>query len=110
MDAPITESIKTKYGLYSPESFLQYRQKLINRIWRLIPLREEKCTTLDTNIGRLNRELQGLYEVLDDEVQPLLTVIHLLENAAHEEDFKAYRADVLRCCDIVAKIGGGDNV
>ncbi len=96
----------TKYGDYSPASFSNYKRSLIDRIWCLIPLREEKCQTINSNIERLNRELNGLLEVGGIEDKYVLTVIHLLENLAHEPDFKVYRADVLRCCELIGKIGG----
>lgn len=100
----------TKYGDYTDQSFTQYKQSLINRIWCLIPLREEKCETIDKNVERLNREIHGLADVMDGDSSYLLSVIHLLENAVHEEDFTAYRADILRCCEIISSLGGDDDV
>lgn len=102
--------MQTKYGAYSAESFSEYKKSLIDRVWCLIPLREEKCKTIYRNIGRLNRELNGLLDVLDEDNKYVMSVIHLLENAVHEEDFKIYRSDILRCCELIKRIGGDEHV
>ena len=102
--------MQTKYGDYSPLSFSEYKKSLIDRVWCLIPLREEKCQTINQNIERLNRELNGLIDVCDKENKYIFTIIHLLENSLHEEDFQVYRSDILRCCELIKKIGGDEDV
>ena len=102
--------METKYGSYPSLPFSEYKKSLINRIWCLIPLREEKCTTINKNIERINRELIGFIDVAGDEQKYVITVIHLLENLADEKDFNVYRSDVLRCCELIGKIGGDDHV
>lgn len=102
--------MRTKYGNYSNLSFSDYKKSLIDRIWCLIPLREEHCKTIDRNVKRINRELNGLLNVSGVEDKYIITVIHLLEHSVHEEDFSVYRSDILRCCELVKKIGGDDDV
>lgn len=102
--------MRTKYGDYSSISLADYKQSLINRVWCLIPLREEKCPTIHQNIERLNRELNGLIDVCGDQNKYIISIIHLLENSLHEENFQVYRSDILRCCELIKKIGGGENV
>ena len=100
----------TKYGDYSSVSFSEYKKSLIDRVWCLIPLREENCQTINQNIERLNRELNGLLDVCSEHNKYVITVIHLLENALHEEDFNIYRSDILRCCELIKRIGGDSDV
>ena len=102
--------IEKKYGGYTDQSFLNYKSSLINRVWRLIPLREEKCETLVSHIERLNRELNGMLEVSDCDHKYIIAVIHLLENAKSEDDFSLYRADIFRCCDLLQHMGGDEHV
>lgn len=98
----------TKYGECPTVSFSEYKKSLINRIWCLIPLREENCKTIRKNIERINRELNGLLSVNLHDDKYLITIINLLENIIDEDDFQIYRADVLRCCELVKRLDGGD--
>lgn len=100
----------TKYGDYSSMSLEDYKQSLINRVWCLIPLREEKCPTINQNIERLNRELHGLIGVCGEQNKYIISIIHLLENSLNEDDFQVYRSDILRCCELIKKIGGANDV
>lgn len=100
--------METKYGQVPYPAFNDYRDSLINRIWILLPLREENCSTLKENIERLNRELNGLVKVASNHNKYVLTIINLLENAITESDFAAYRSDILRCCELAKKLDGGD--
>lgn len=96
--------VETKYGQVSNHALKDHYISLSNRIWQLIPLREEKCKTLHDNIDRLNRELSGLVKIINDADDRIITVMCLLENLKDEDDFKIYKADVFRCCDIVRKL------
>lgn len=100
--------MKNKYGQIPSSAFDDYRDSLINRIWILLPLKEENCPTLQNNIERLNRELHGLLATGIEQDKYIITVINLLENAISEQDFKAYRSDILRCCELVKKFGRSD--
>lgn len=100
--------MKIKYGQVPSPIFNDYRDSLINRIWILLPLREEKCPTLKENIERINRELNGLLKISSNHNKYVLTMMSLLENAISEEDFAAYRSDILRCCELAKKLDGGD--
>lgn len=101
--------MKTKYGTVPSPVFNDYRDSLINRIWILLPLKEEQCNTLTENIERLNRELNGLLKLASTHNKYILTIMSLLENAMIETDFSAYRSDILRCCELAKKLDGDDN-
>jgi len=99
----------TKYGQIPPSIFNDYRDSLISRVWILLPLREENCSTLKENIERLNRELYGLLKVNSKHNKYILTIMNLLENSISEQNFSIYRSDILRCCELIKKIDGGDS-
>ena len=55
--------------------------------------------------------MTGMMHTIPQHSTYIITVIHLLENVESEEDFAVYRSDILRCCDLLKKISGGeDNV
>ena len=104
----------TKYGTLSPVLFNEYCTNLRNRVWQLLPLKQEQCPTINNNIERINREILGIAEIIEYTQckSQLMTVTGLLEHLMHEDNFKLYRSDVLRCCrlindliDIVKKTG-----
>ena len=98
----------TKYGQLPSSAFEHYRKSMIDRIWLLIPLKEEDCPTLQKNIERLNRELCGMTNLVAKHDEYIISAICLLENLLTENDFKTYKHDVFRCCELVSKAYGGD--
>lgn len=99
--------IDTKYGDVPSSAFENYRKSIVDRIWLLIPLKEEGCQTIPSYIERLNRELCGMMKFAVSKNEYIMTVISLLENLRTETDFATYRHDVLRCCELIAKVCGG---
>lgn len=101
--------MKTKYVNIPSPILSEYKDSLINRIWVLLPLREENCPTIKENVERLNRELSGLLKMGSEQNKYIITIMSLLENSLSETDFKKYRSDILRCCELTKKIdNGGD--
>lgn len=100
-------TIETKYGEISSNNFLNYRKSIIDRIWLLIPLKEEKCPTIPSYIERINRELCGMMKFTAKHDEYIMSVVSLLENLITEKNFNTYRHDVLRCCELIEKAYGG---
>lgn len=99
--------METKYGKLPSSSFENYRKSIIDKIWILIPLKEEQCPTLQNYIERLNRELCGMTKFILNHDEYIMTTICLLENLITEENFETYKHDVFRCCELVSKAYGG---
>lgn len=102
--------VQTIYGDISSQSFNAYLMSLRGRIWKLLPLREEKCDTLNNCIIGLIQEVQGCSEVFDKHPhgEYMVTVGILLHNSLSEladEDFSSYRKHILRCCNLIDKVG-----
>ena len=64
-----------------PEKALQsYLQNLINKVYKILPMKEEQCATLSSYLFSLRNELIGCYrlwDVLKDKPQ-FLTVVSII--------------------------------
>lgn len=100
--------METKYGHLPFSTFEKYRKSIVDKIYILIPLKEENCPTLQNYIERLNRELCGMMEFVAGHEDYVLTTICLLENLITEENFNIFKHDVFRCCELISKAYGGE--
>lgn len=94
-----------KYGLDFPLSTReQDLQRLINQLWKLIPMRENDEAWTD-HLVVLIEEISGLVEIYKDKVEGLI-LLSKLEGLTSEvcEDFMLYRKTVFRCIDLLAAI------
>lgn len=102
----------TKYGTIDSQYYNKYLSLLRKQIWKLIPLKQEDCLTINSYIDRINRTLFGLIHIYESNTDDIMTIMNLLENAKFENDFKNYRSDILKCCrillDIIEKDGDSD--
>jgi hypothetical protein len=98
--------MNTKYGQISKASFDLYINRLISRVFKILPLKEEKCETLDEYVESLLRELSGNQEIILflQENEEFLSLMGTLENLPSEEDMKIYRSDVFKCIAIIRKL------
>lgn len=70
-------------------------RRLVNQIWKLLPMRENKEDWLKQLNSVLN-ELYGLHEMFGDQLQ-LLILLSRLEGLKTEPDFMTYRVTVFNC-------------
>lgn len=108
--------IEVKYGLIPKESFCRYFEFLINKTYKILPLKEENSETLKTYLESLLHELIGnktLINVLVNEPQ-FITVLNILQYLSLEEyDVKTCKREVFKCIHIFEDINkkyftGGD--
>ena len=97
----------TKYGEITTEQFQEYRTSLINRVWALLPMKEESSNTIRQYVENLNRELIMNIDIFE-RCERVLTVVCLLESVANESNHDIYRRDILRCCRIISGLGDKD--
>lgn len=97
----------TKYGEITTEQFQEYRTSLVNRVWALLPMKEESSDTIQQYVENLNRELVMNVDIFE-RCERVLTVVCLLESVAKESDHDIYRRDILRCCRIISGLGDKD--
>lgn len=100
-------SVITKYGQITPEHFEKYKQSIVNRIYAILPMKEEGVDTISDYIGNLNRELIKTIDIFNN-CERVISVVCLLENLVDETNHEAYRKEVLHCCNIISKLGDSD--
>lgn len=108
--------IEVKYGLLPSESFCRYFEFLINKTYKILPMKEEKSKTLKAYLESYLRELIGnreLVGVLVNEPQ-FITVLNTIQFLISEEySNEVCKKEVFKCIRLLEKInekyfkGGG---
>ena len=97
-------SIVTKYGQITTGHFENYKRSIVNRIYAILPMKEEGIATTSEYIESLNRELIKTIDIFNN-CERVISVVCLLENLINETDHDLYRKEVLHCCNIISKLG-----
>lgn len=96
--------IQTKYGELDG-GLDYYFRRLTDRVFKLLPLREEANPGLVTYIASLQMELVGLNSLLVcDGYHELISLIASLESLKTIEEFTIYRREVFRCISLCEKL------
>jgi len=99
--------INVKYGLIPKSSFCNYFEFLINKTYKILPLKEEKSKTLKYYLESLQRELIGnkeLITVLVNEPR-FITVLNTMQYLIAEEySVKVCKSEVFKCIRILEEI------
>ena len=95
--------METKYGMHIDEiDFELYLIYLKNKIYKLLPLKEEKLEW-DKYLNTILVELSGLNSLFPN--QPLLlSLLSKLEGLYRLEDFMLYRRTIFECLNIVEEL------
>lgn len=98
--------METKYGHLLDESFDKYKDKLIDRVYKILPMKEEKSTTLNKYMTSLISELVGAVEVLNDVDRKgnIVSVIFVLENLIEEQDKTVVKREIFKAIDTIKKL------
>jgi hypothetical protein len=98
--------MKKKYGEVANETIISSLDRLIAKVFKALPLKEESCETLDEYLEGLVRELIGTTEVTSKlgNHGEFLTVISTIQSLIKQDVYKDYRKDVLKCVNLVRKI------
>lgn len=91
-----------------PDKALEsYLQSLINKVYKVLPMKEEGCETLDAYLLSLENELIGCYKlwgVLENEPQ-FLAVINVVKYLATEEyDVVVCKREVFKTIHLIESI------
>ena len=99
--------IDVKYGLIPSENFCRYFEFLINKTYKILPLKEEKSKTLHLYLESLLRELIGnkeLVSVLVDEPR-FITVLNTIQFLISEDYTDVVcKKEVFKCIRILGEI------
>lgn len=98
--------MNTKYGIIPEDILESYLNRLVSKIFKILPLKEEKCETLDAYIESLLTELIGNVDVLKGTKYDgdILSLVGTLSSLVSEDELSVYRQRVFKCIDIVKKI------
>lgn len=99
--------IEVKYGLLPKENFCRYFEFLINKTYKILPLKEEKSDTLKSYLESYQRELIGnmdLIPLLVDEPK-FVTLLNTMQFLIAEEySDKVCKREVFKCIRILEEI------
>ncbi|MCF0126438.1 MAG: hypothetical protein HUJ68_11940 [Clostridia bacterium] len=93
----------TKYGMeVNKENFYSYLITLKNKIYKLLPLREEKLEWRKY-LETILIEISGLNKLFNNKVN-LISLLSKLEGLFDLEEFVLYRKTIFECLNIVENI------
>ena len=99
--------IEVKYGLLPKENFCRYIEFLINKTYKILPLKEENSDTLKSYLESYQRELIGnmdLVPLLVNEPK-FITVLNTIQYLISEEySDKICKREVFKCIRILEEI------
>lgn len=87
--------------------FERYMSNLINRFYKILPIRENEPGTLRDYVSSLQLEMQGCKELIvalnnDDRYLSLLSILQYMK--CHDMDVRDVRREVFRAINIVKKL------
>lgn len=94
-----------KYNINFPiETREQDLRRLINQLWKLIPMRENE-EDWSSHLNIMIEEISGLVEIYKNKVEGLI-LLSKLEGLTSKvcDDFMIYRKTVFRCIDLLAQV------
>ena len=98
-----------KYNINFPMSTIdQDMKRLINQLWKLIPMRENG-EDWETHLTTMLEEISGFVHIYKDKVEGLI-LLSKLEGLTSDacNDFMIYRKTVFRCIDLLTQVVRND--
>jgi hypothetical protein len=100
--------IEIKFSQIPDETFGNYLDFLIGKIFKILPISEDSFDTLQVYLESLQIELlgsQNLIKVLREDNE-FLTLLSILEYFLNTKDIsnEIYKREVFKCIDIIKKI------
>lgn len=94
------------YGNISDKLYEKYKNRLINSIYKILPMKEEDTSTIETYIESLVYELTGIDKLFvgEDELQEILVIIAILENLKKETNISIVKREVFRAIGLVKRM------
>lgn len=110
--------ISVRYGLIPEENFCNYFKFLINKTYKILPLKEEESDTLKSYLESYQRELIGNKDLISIMVNEpkFITLLNILQYLISEDySVKVCKKEVFKCIHILEDInfkyfkGGGSD-
>lgn len=98
--------METKYGELPIEILNRSLDRLIAKVYKILPMKEEDCVTLGEYIEGTIRELVGTKEIVNilKEHDEFLSLLGILENLINESEKRIYKKDVFKAITLIKKI------
>lgn len=98
--------MNTKYGKLPDEMLFDYMDKMINKVWKMLPMREENVPTLAFYIESILREFVSQKELVDcfKKNGSYIEILGIIEGLLTQEDYLTYRSDVLRAVNSIKRL------
>lgn len=94
-----------KYNINFPSEVInQDIKRLINQLWKLIPMRENE-EDWEVHLKTILEEISGLVHIYKDRIEGLI-LLSKLEGLTSKacNDFMIYRKTVFRCIDLLGQV------
>lgn len=89
------------------KALISYLQNLINKVYKILPMKEEECETLTSYLLSLENELIGCYELWDilcDNSQ-FLSVINIIKFLSVEDyDTSTCKREVFKAIHLIESV------
>lgn len=98
--------MNTKYGQISEELLQEYKDKLTGKVFKILPMKEENCSTWELYIESLLHELFGCKEIVNEwrESADFLSLVSILEEISNEDDISIIKREVFNCLNLIKKM------
>lgn len=90
--------METKYGVINSGQVDAYLAKLINRVFKIIPMNEERCLTLESYTESLVREIFGNSKIFLGEE---LFIVSGTLKGLNYESHKQLKSDIFKMIDLI---------
>ena len=98
-----TNLMNDKYGLEYPKTIVTTDlSRLINQVWKLLPMREHK-EDWQKQLDSVLVEVRGLHELFGDQLNFLILVTKL-EGLRTEENFMVYRVNIFGAITLLTEL------
>lgn len=96
--------METKYGYFIDKEVIeQERKRIINQLWKLIPMRENK-EDWQAHLNTVTVEIAGLGRLFSLNFLILLAKLEGLVALSEDIDFFTYRRTVFKCIDLFVEV------
>ena len=99
--------IDVKYGQLSPVAFERYFTFLVGKMYKILPMKEENCETLEQYIESLQVELIGNRDLVDVLVEEpmFISLLNIIQYfISNEYDVKLCKREVFRAISLIEQI------
>lgn len=104
--------IKTKYGELPSHAIDIYKSRLVDKVFKILGMKDDGCTTLDKYIESLLFEIIGTKSLVNElsKNNDFISLLAILENLSNNQHSKAIvKAQVFKAIKIIKKLDFNDS-